>query len=693
LLEADGLEVDESSLTGESQLVTKSVRAMIAQAIGDRTSMLYDGTVVAAGRAVGVVVATGNRTELGRTTRLNSDAKSVTGVEARLNSIARKTLPVCVGAGAALMAADLLRLRGVSQALDRAVSLSVAAVPEGLPFVATVAELAAARRLSERGVLARKPATIEALGRVDVLCFDKTGTLTEGRISLRQVSDGIVHHDVSELTAAQRQVVAAGVRASPWRDADDSVPHLTDRAVLDGARQLGVRPHDGMPGLKWVDELLFEPSRGYHAVLGRCPVGYRISVKGAPEAVLSRCTRWRRPDGDEPFDADAQARVEDEVERLARRGYRVLAVAERTASDRRELDESRIRDLDFLGLLALSDPVRPTAAEAVDQLQRAGVDIVMITGDHPSTAEAIAAELNVLNGRRVVTGVDVETMDDEQLGADLPKIGVFARVSPSQKARIVRQLRHSGRVVAMTGDGANDVPAIRLAHVGIALGTRATPAAREAADLVVTDDKIETITAGIVEGRAMWASVRDALSILLGGNLGEIAYTLGTGLLSSTGGLNVRQLMLVNLLTDVLPAMAVAVRPPPRVTPEELLAEGPEASLGVSLTRDMYARAATTASAATAGWLLARPLGTATQSSTTGLVSLVGAQLCQTMAVRGRTPLVLAAGLGSLLLLSTVVQVPGLSQFFGCQPLWPHQWAIGFGASIAATAAQLLLQP
>jgi cation-transporting ATPase I len=685
LLEAAGLEADESSLTGESQLVPKTVRSTTATEVADRSSMIYEGTVVAAGRARAVVVATGDRTEAGRSARAAGDAPK-TGVEARLNTLSKRTLPVAAGAGAVLMAVDLLRGRGISRSLGQSVGLAVAAVPEGLPFVATVAELASARRLSQQGVLVRSANTIEALGRVDVLCFDKTGTLTEGRIQLRRVSDGITDEQVGELTPAMRAVLAAAVRASPWHEGDGGVPHPTDRAVLDGAREQSVGPQDDATDLEWVAEIAFEPARGYHATLARHTGGLVLSVKGAPEVLLPRCTHRQG----RPLDAGVRHQVEAEVERLARRGYRVLAVAERPASDRADLDDGRVNRLEFRGLVALADPIRATATAAVTQLRAAGVDVVMVTGDHPSTAAAIGAELNMINGKGVLTGAELEELDDGQLATVLPGIAVFARVSPAQKARLVRQLRKAGRIVAMTGDGANDAPAIRLAHVGIALGTHATAAAREAADLIVTDDRIETITGALIEGRAMWSSVRDAVGILVGGNLGEITFTLAAGLFTRAEGLNARQLLLVNLLTDVLPAMAVAVRPPPNVSPDQLLAEGPEASLGGVLLRDVYRRAVVTAGTAGLGWLLARPVSTPAQASTTALVALVGGQLAQTIAVRGRTPLVVGAGVGSLAALALVVQTPVVSRFFGCRPLLPHQWAIAAGATTAAAAAELL---
>ncbi|WP_432868683.1 HAD-IC family P-type ATPase [Microbispora rosea] len=692
VVKAVGLEVDESTLTGESQLVTKTAAPTVAAAIADRSSMVYQGTSIAAGSGRAVVVATGDMTESGRSARLAGEPSPPTGVELRLRELSRRILPLSIASGVVLLLTDLLRGRPLAAALTPAVSLTVAAVPEGLPFVATVAELAAARRLSRRAALVRNPSTIEALGRVNVLCFDKTGTLTEGRISLRHLSDGWSGHPVEEADAGLRRVLAAAVRASPKSGGGRVIAHPTDRAVLDGAHRLDVTPAEGFDSWERVDEMPFEPGRGYHAVLGRTEQGHLLSVKGAPEIVLTHCTTVHRETGPVTCDETVRAELEREVERLARQGYRVLAVAQRPASDRSDLDESRIEELCFLGFLGLADPVRPTAAESVRRLIRAGVRIVMVTGDHPSTAEAIAVELNALNGQRVMTGPELDELDDETLTKVLPDVAVFARTTPAHKARIVTCLRRAGEVVAVTGDGANDAPAIRTADVGIALGSRATPAARSAADLVVTDDRIETIVDAIVEGRAMWTSVRDALSILLGGNIGEIAFTVGSNLLAGGSALNARQLLLVNLLTDMVPAMAVAVRPPASTDPDKLLAEGPEASLGASLTRDIYLRAAVTTAAATAAWILGRMTGTRGRANTIGLVALVSAQLLQTFAGGGRDKIVVLASLSSLAVLWLIVTVPGVSAVFGCRPLGPAGWVIGLGSAAAATLVGMLVQ-
>jgi cation-transporting ATPase I len=689
ILRAVNLEVDESSLTGESQLVTKTVMPIAAESVADRRSMLYDGTIVAAGEATGLVVATGAQSESGRSAQAAQGGPRRGGVQARLLRMTGASIPIALGSGAALIAGGLLRGRPLGTTLGTAVSLAVAAVPEGLPLVATVAQIAAARRLSQRGALVRNQSTIEALGRVDVLCFDKTGTLTEGRVGLQRVSDGIADEAIGELSPVGRGILAAGLRASP--DGGEEVPHPTDRAVIVAGATSGVAPSEGVGAWRVVEDLPFEPARGYHATLGATPDGQLLCVKGAPEILLPACERWRRGDEAGPLDEESRAVLEKEVDRLARKGYRVLAVAQRPASARTQVDAERIQRLEFLGLLALADAARPAALEAVRKLRLAGVKVIMITGDHPSTAEAVAAELEILNGGEVLTGPQLDALDDRQLAEVLPRVSVFARVTPTHKVRIVQGLQRLGHTVAMTGDGANDAAAIRLADVGVALGQRGTDAARESADLVVTDDRLETIIDAVVEGRAMWASVRDAVSVLLGGNLGEIAFTLGTGLLAPEGSpLNARQLLLVNLLTDLLPSMALAVRPPATRNPESLMHEGPEASLGGTLARDTAIRTVVTAGSTTGAWLVARGTGTTARAGTVALVTLVGSQLGQTMVAGWRSPLVLGASVVSAAALGAIIQTPGVSHFFGCRPLGPVGWVTGLTASGVGTAAAMV---
>lgn len=689
LLVALGCEIDESALTGESLPVTKQSQPVGGAALADRTCMAYEGSVVVTGSALAVVVAVRDQTEVGRSLA-DAPEPPPSGVETRLNSLMKVTVPGTAASGAAVVGLSLLRGRSPRAAVTSGVSLMVAAVPEGLPLLATVAQLAAAKRLAERGVLVRNPRTIEALGRVDVLCFDKTGTLTAGRIALQSVSDGVSVQPIDQLAPRSRDVLAAALRASPIPDGDADLPHATDRAVIEGGEMAGVKPHDGLGGWTLLGELAFEPARGYHAVVGDSPLGSRVAVKGAPEIVLPRCTTWRGPEGVVALDRRVRSRLDGQVERLAARGMRILAVAERPASARADLADHRVGGMELLGFLGLADGVRPTAAAAVANLRTAGVSVVMITGDHPSTAAAIATELNILNGASVVTGPELDSWNDSQLDAALVDATVFARVTPAHKMRIVRAYQRTGHTVAMTGDGANDAPAIRLAHTGIALGGHGSPAARDAADLVVLDDRIETIVEAIVEGRAMWASVRDALAILVGGNLGEVGFVLASTAIAGASPLGPRQLLLVNLLTDMMPAMTIALRPPPRRSPEELLHEGPDASLGGALVRQIALRAATTTLGATGAWLLARPSGTSRRAGTVALVALVGTQLGQTAAVGGPSPVVLVSTLVSAGILVGIVQTPVVSQFFGCTPMGPLGWGIAVGSAAAATTTSIV---
>ncbi|MEV4712131.1 HAD-IC family P-type ATPase [Micromonospora sp. NPDC049374] len=686
VLTSVGLEADESSLTGESLPVTKTDQPVVAAAVAERSSMVYEGTSIAAGRGDAVVVATGAATEAGRSLALAGQAPPVSGVEARLGKLTRAAIPMAAGSAVAVAGAGLLRGVPLAQTAATAANLAVASVPEGLPFLVSAAQLAAARRLAEHGALVRNPRTIEALGRVDVLCFDKTGTLTEGHLMLAGMGDADSYAPLEQLDDRLRRTLAAALRATPAADDPEELSMQTDRAVLRGARAAGVTEQDGAPGWRAAGGLPFEPSRGYHASVGEIDGGLLLSVKGAPEAVLPRCAANRVAGRDEPLDDAGRAELHRLLGERAGAGHRILAVAECTVADPDITDEG-VRGLVFTGFLAIADGVRASAAPAVRRIRQAGVHTIMITGDHPATAEAIAATISDGDAQRVVTATELDQLDDTALAERLAGTDVVARCTPAHKVRIIQALQKCGRTVAMTGDGANDAPAIRLADVGIALGQRGTPAARAAADLVVTDDRLETIIATLVEGRAMWSSVRHALSILVGGNLGEIAFSVLTAAATGRAALNGRQLLLVNLLTDMAPALAIAVRPPGGDHADGLLREGPDSSLGQTMTREIGLRAAATTLGATTGWTLARYTGTQRRAGTVALVSLVGTQLGQTVLAGGTSPTVLASTAASFGVLAAVVQTPGLSQFFGCTPLGPVGWTIATGSALGATLA------
>lgn len=691
VIEAHSLEIDASSLTGESLPVRKGVAASFEAHIADRSSMLYDGTSLAAGRAVAVVVATGQGTEAQRGAGFVKRSRTQGGVEARLRALMDLTGPVALAAGVGVVGGGLLRGRKLSELVNSAVSLAVASVPEGLPVLATAAQLAAAQRLGLKGALVRNGRSIEALGRVDVICLDKTGTVTEGRICLNTVSDGDEHEAVPQVSRLRRDVLAAALRASPDRRAFAN-QDPTDAALLDGAESIGLGCEFGALGWQRHSELSFEAGRSYHATLG-IQVGRRwLSIKGAPEVILPLCTNWRREGGLRDLDDDLRFSLSAQATSLARRGLRVLAVAECQRDDLlgAELQPGDLAEMSFLGFLAFTDPVRPTALMAIKGLSKAGVRTVMLTGDHPSTAEAVAMELGLLREGKVLSGAQLADMDDTNLDAFINEVAVFARVTPAQKVRVVRSLQRRGRVVAMVGDGANDAPAIRLADVGVAIGEHSTAAARGAADIVLTDGRLETLVTALAEGRAMWASVRDAVSILIGGNFGEIGFTTAIGLIAGRPPLNARQLLLVNLLTDVAPAMAIALRPPTQKQLEDLASAGPDASLGKILNRDIALRAVLTGVGAGTAWTIARVTGSGARARTVALAALVGTQLGQTLTSAQGSRAVYATGIGSAALLAAIIQTPGLSHFFGCRPIGPLAWATAIGSSAAATSLPAL---
>jgi cation-transporting ATPase I len=440
--------------------------------------------------------------------------------------------------------------------------------------------------------------------------------------------------------------------------------------------------------------LPFETNRGYAAALGEVDGAPLLVVKGAPEMVLPRCgTVVRRQTGDrpgtQPLTGKRRQTMDATVQRLAADGLRVLAVAERRnglPADTGAVGEETVADLTLLGFVGVADTPRPDAAHALRRLTDEGIRMVMVTGDHPTTATAIARMVG-MTADSVLTGAELEQMSEDERVRRVAETAVFARVSPEQKLRIEEALQAAGRVVAMTGDGTNDAAAIRLADVGIAVAASESSAARSAADLVLADVDVRRIHEALLEGRALWHQVRDAVSILVGGNAGEVAFMILGTAFAGRAPIGVRQMLLVNMFTDMFPALAVAVAP----SRDQSQLSGPSgADLGAVLTRAVAVRGSATALGALLAWTIGRYTGRARRASSMGLAALVGTQLAQTLLTGWHSPLVVATTLASAAVLVAVIELPGVSHFFGCTPIGPVAWTVVAASTAAGTLVAVL---
>ncbi|MEE4251272.1 MAG: cation-transporting P-type ATPase, partial [Alcanivoracaceae bacterium] len=501
LLAESDLEMDESSLTGESLPVRKQVAPSFSMLIAEQSCMVFQGTTVAAGEAHAIVVSLPENSEASRGVYVQSAKHGRSGVEARLDSITRMTTPVVAFAGVSLMIAGLSRQQPVSEVVGAGVSLAVAAVPEGLPIMATMAQLASSSRLANIGAIVRNPRAVEALGRMNILCADKTGTLTEGTLRLERIASAMGEFSIDDLDDHSLDVLMHCLLATPE---ENGVPlvHMTDAAIFQAASRHAAGAVADAASWQRLAQLPFSSDRGYHATLASRNDKRLVVVKGAPEIILPVCSKTSSSTGKAVrMSAKSRSALIDQANGLASKGYRVLVVAVKSVGDKAHLTEADIEAMSFCGFVALTDPVRPSAKAAVSQLREAGISVRMITGDHPLTASAIAERLGLDNPQYVITGAQLDAIPDWQLCQQLKDANVFARVSPRQKAKIVAALQSDGSIVGMTGDGANDAAAIRMADVGIALGENSTASARSAADLLVADGRIETIVASVVEGR------------------------------------------------------------------------------------------------------------------------------------------------------------------------------------------------
>jgi cation-transporting ATPase I len=674
LIASDELEVDEAALTGESLPVEK-----LADGGTEANRIVLEGSDITVGSGRAVVVAVGRGTRMGATAAavaLEETRSSPLGQ--RLGQMFSEGLPFIVGGGALVTLGGVLWGRPLVPQLALGASVAIGAVPEGLPLLAGVAQAAVARRLASRNALVRRLSAVEALGRVDVACADKTGTLTEGHPALTTVSDPDGHQLApGQLTEAWRPILEAAALASPHPDSPALAAHPTDVAVIAAADRAGLTATRELPR---EDEQPFEPSRGFHATLA----GGRLFVKGAAELVSTRCTGVRRDGARRPLTATGRRALLDIVERLSSDGLRVLMVAEGPADASLE----NPRGLTALGFVGISDPLRAGVRAAVERCETAGVRVMMLTGDHPATARAVAREAG-LNGAGLLTGEELGRLADEELDLRLESTRVIARISPLDKLRIVEALQRRGHVVAMTGDGVNDAPALRLADVGVAMGRGGTDVAREAADLVLADDDFATLVETFVEGRGFWHNIRRALALLLGGNLGELALMIGAGVSGLEAPLTTRQVLAVNLVTDVLPALSVAVQEPEHRDLAALSREG-TAALDRPLRRGILSRGLATGLPSFAAYALSYRTAEAARRRAVAFNSVVAAQLVQTLDAghaEGRlSPEVVGAVTGSLAFITAMQTLPALRQFFGLAPPAPLGLAL-CGAAILSSLA------
>ncbi len=668
LLHASNVEVDESTLTGESLPVSKQTEPTPGAPLAERACMLYAGTTMVAGTAVAVVTTVGSRSEMRRALAMAPRKSREIGLQRQLRHITRRALPFSMASGGLVGLLSVSRGTPLREAVSSAVTLIVAAIPEGLPLVATLAQLAAARRLTGESVLIRNAHSIEALARLNVVCFDKTGTLSENRLKVKAV------RPTTGFTPGQ--VLDAALSTSYTRHTH-RVDHATDdaihRAVDDSSvRGDGSRPQ---PRLRRAAFLPFQSGRPFAAAL----VGTRLTIKGSPE-VLSSALR------DDPGTRAEQ--LARQIDEMAANGLRVLAVAERNlspeqaaaaAADPDVLEALCTSELTPVGLLGLADTPRPMARSVLKALADRGIGVRLITGDHPATAAVIARELGIeVTADQVITGSDWEALSADQRAEKVASRLVFARMTPENKIDVVQTLERAGLVTAMVGDGVNDAAAIRAASVGIGVAARGSDAARTAADVVLLDERIEALLGALDEGQQLWRRVHSAVSMLLGGNLGEVCFALITTVLTGRSVLNTRQMLLVNMLTDALPAAALAVSPQTSTDEVELDEAAMWRAIGI--------RGAATTIGATLGWSMASVTGTPHRAATVALIALVSTQLAQTL-VDSHGPLVVTTTVGSLGALAVVVTTPGLSHVFGCTPVGPFAWGQALLAAAVASSA------
>lgn len=578
------LKVEESALTGESVPVDKDAGYLAGNKanIGECRNMAYMSTNVTYGRGEGMVVATGMDTQIGHIADMISEARDeMTPLQRRLADLGKVLSAVAIFICIFLFVVAVLQKRDVGDMLLTAISLAVAAVPEGLPAIVTIVLALSVSRMVKVNTIIRRLPSVETLGAVNAVCSDKTGTLTQNRMTVKKcyMDSGLLTADA--LSESRHEELLRGCVLCNDADisGDTRIGDPTELALLDLASKYGMTRERTEYYYPRINEKAFDSDRKMMTTLHKGRNGRVSYSKGSTEEILRRCRYMLSHGRRIPITDGAKKDIMKAVQTMAAEALRVLAVAMRE-----DAPDAEERELTFIGLVGMIDPARPEAAEAVAAFKGAGVDTVMITGDHVDTALAIARELGIAaNHTECMSGSELEALSEEEFGEKAEHIKVYARVSPEHKVRIVNALKKKGRIVAMTGDGVNDAPSLKSADIGIAMGMNGTDVAKNASDMILTDDNFATIRKAIEEGRGIYENIRKAILFLLSSNFGEIITMLAAILAGLPSPLKASHILWINLITDSLPALALGVdendggelmRQKPRKKDENLFAHG-----------------------------------------------------------------------------------------------------------------------
>ncbi|BFK85936.1 cation-translocating P-type ATPase [Pseudoflavonifractor gallinarum] len=685
IIENFSLKVNESSLTGESEGVEKDAAPIDREqvALGDQKNMVFSGSLVTYGRATVAVTATGMNTELGKIAALmNQTQQRKTPLQKSLDDFSGKLAVVIMAICAVVFALSIFRSHmGVLDSLMFAVALAVAAIPEALSSIVTIVLAMGTQKMAKQNAIMKDLKAVESLGAVSVICSDKTGTLTQNRMTVQKIyADGklLEGKDLELANTPQRLLLKIGLLASDatYDPADgSSIGDPTEVALLQLANAFDVEEELYRQYHPRLRELAFDSDRKLMSTLHQLDGVPTLLTKGAIDVLLGRSTKLLTSEGPVPMTEERRAEIMAVNEQLSNEGLRVLAFAQKEMDGIRDLTLEDENDYTFVGLVSMIDPPRPESIQAVADAKTGGIRTIMITGDHKVTASAIARQIGIFQeGDTALSGVELDAMSDEELDQILPHVSVYARVSPEHKIRIVSAWQRRGCIVSMTGDGVNDAPALKKADIGVAMGITGTEVSKDAASMILADDNFATIVRAVVNGRSVYANIKNAIQFLLSGNMSAILCVVYASVMGLSVPFAPVHLLFINLLTDSLPAIAIGMEPARKGLLRHKPRDPKEPILDRGLLQRIFGQGLLIAVPVMAAFYLGLSYGGPAAASTMAFATLTLARLFHGFNCRGEesifrlgfrsNPFSLAAFGGGVLLLLAVLFIPGLNTLF-----------------------------